>query len=184
VANPQSNLRALVVSAMMAALAITLPVGFHAAGLGRTFSPLLLPLLLNGFLVPPGWALLTGAVSPIASGVMTGMPPFYPPVALIMTAEAAELGGVASGIFRWTKPRIWLPLGAAVILGRFTNLVLTWQLAGAFGLPQVFSATASLVQSLPGTILQCTVVPVIVRLLLERRSLLLPGEDDGQARAL
>ncbi len=169
---------------MMAALAVTLPMGFHAAGIGRTFSPLFLPLLLNGFLVPPGWAVLTGAVSPIASGLMTGMPPFYPPVALIMTAEGAVLGGVAAWLFNWTRPSVWLPLGAAVVLGRCTSLVLTWQLAGAFGLPQAFSATASLVQGLPGTILQCTVVPVVVRLLLKRRSLLLRAEDDEQAPVL
>jgi hypothetical protein len=174
----------LVVSAMMAALAVTLPMGFHVAGLGSTFSPLLLPLLLNGFLVPFRWAVLTAAVAPLTSGVLTGMPPFYPPIALVMTAEGIVLAGVAAGLFRWTRPRVWLPLGAAVILGRTTSLVLTWQLAGAFGLPQAFSAVASLVHGLPGTVLQCTVVPVIVRLLLNRRSLLLCGEDDEQAPVL
>ena len=169
---------------MMAALAVTLPIGFHVVGLGRAFSPLLLPLLLNGFLVPPGWAVLTGAVAPIASGVMTGMPPFYPPVALIMVVEGVVLGGVAAWLFRWTRPSVWLPLAAAVILSRAVNLVLTWQLAGAFGLPQAFSAAASLVQGLPGIVLQCTVVPIVVGLLRKRRSLLLGVEDDGQAPVL
>jgi hypothetical protein len=171
----------LVVSAMMAALAVTLPIGFHLVGLGSAFSPLLLPLLLNGFLVPPGWAVLTAAAAPLASAVLTGMPPFYPPMVVIVTAEAIVLAGVASGLYRWTRPRVWLPLGAAVTLGRATSLLLTWQLAGAFGLPQAFSATASLVHGLPGAVLQCTVVPAVVHLLSGRRSLLLGWETDEQA---
>lgn len=178
------RLRALIVSAMMAALAITLPIGFHAAGLGSTFSPLLLPLLLNGFLAPAGWAVLTGAVAPLLSGAMTGMPPFYPPIAFIMSAEGMVLAGVAAALYRRTRPRVWVPLVCAVVLGRLTNLALTWQLAGMVGLPKTFSAVASLVHSLPGTALQCTVVPAVVRALNARRSLLLGGEEDGQASVL
>jgi hypothetical protein len=171
----------LVVSAMMAALAVTLPIGFHVVGLGSAFSPMLLPLLVNGFLVPPGWAVLTAAAAPLASAVLTGMPPFYPPMVVIVAVEAVVLAGVASGLFGWTRPRIWLALGAAVVLGRSASLLLTWQLAGAFGLPQAFSATASLVHGLPGVVLQCTVVPAVVRLLLQRRSLLLGWGTDEQA---
>jgi hypothetical protein len=169
---------------MMAALALTLPVAFHAAGLGSSFLPMLLPLLLNGFLVPMTWAALTGAVVPLASGFLTGMPPFYPPIAFVMSVEAAVLASVAAAVFRLTKPRIWLPLMAAVVLSRGTMLLLTWQLAGVFGLPKAFSAVASLVHGLPGVALQCTVVPLVLRLLLGRHSLLLPGQRDDQAPLL
>jgi hypothetical protein len=173
--NPRPiRLRALVVSAVMAGLAFTLPMAFHAAGLGSTFLPMLLPLLLNGFLVPPAWAVLTGAMVPAVSGLLTGMPPFYPPIAFIMSAEGAVLAGVAACTFRLTGPRVWLPLMSAVVLGRGTTLVLTWQLAGVFGLPATFSAVATLVHGLPGVALQCTVVPLVLRVLFSRRSLLLP----------
>ena len=182
--NRRVNLRALVVSAMMAALALMLPMAFHVVGLGSSFLPLLLPLLLNGFLVPMRWAVLTGAAAPLASGVLTGMPPFYPPIAFVMSAEGAVLAGVAAGLFRVMKPRIWLPLMAAVLLGRCTMLLLTWQLAGAFGLPEAFSALASLVHGLPGVALQCTVVPLVLRLLFERHSLLLADQHDEQAPVL
>jgi len=67
----------MVVSAAMAALALILPIAFHAVGLGSQFLPMLLPLLLNGFLVPLPWALLTGATVPIISSFMTGMPPTH-----------------------------------------------------------------------------------------------------------
>ena len=38
------KLRTMVVSAAMAALALTLPVAFHMVGLGSKFLPMLLPL--------------------------------------------------------------------------------------------------------------------------------------------
>jgi hypothetical protein len=167
------NLRALVISAMMAALALTLPMAFHVVGLGSSFLPLFLPLLINGFLVPLPWAVFTGIVSPLASAFLTGMPPLYPPIALVMSAEGAVLAGVAAGLFGFMKPRVWAPLIASVVLGRCTMLVLTWQLAGVFGLPTAFSAGASLVHGLPGVALECSVVPLVVRLLLRRPSLLL-----------
>lgn len=166
---PDASLRSLVVSAMMAALALTLPMAFHAVGLGSSFLPLLLPLLLNGFLVPFRWAVPVAAVVPIASSLATGMPPMYPPIAVVMAAEAAVLAGVAAGVFAVTRPRVWPALAAAIILGRTTMLLLTWQQAGRFGLPPAFSAAAALVQGMPGVILQCAVVPVIVGRLHARR---------------
>ena len=175
------NLRALVVSAMMAALALTLPMAFHVVGLGSSFLPMFLPLLLNGFLVPVRWAVLTGVLAPLASGFLTGMPPFYPPIAMVMSAEAAVLGGTAAVLFRCTRPRLWPPLVAAVVLSRCTMLLLTWHLAGAFGLPKAFSAVGSLAHGLPGVALQCTVVPLVLGLLLRRPSLLLPDEHDAPA---
>jgi hypothetical protein len=56
-----SRLRAMVISASMAAMALVLPIAFHAVGMGSKFLPMLLPLLLNGFLVPVPWAVATGA---------------------------------------------------------------------------------------------------------------------------
>ena len=59
------TLRGMVTSAAMAALGLTLPMAFHAVGLGSKFAPMLLPLMLNGFLSPIPWAVLTGAVVPL-----------------------------------------------------------------------------------------------------------------------
>lgn len=153
-------------------------------GLGSSLLPLLLPLLLNGFLVPFSWAVATAALAPIVSGLLTGMPPFYPPIALMMSAEATVLSGVAAIVYRLTRPRVWPALAAAIVLGRSTMVGLTWQLAGSFGLPPTLSAVALIVQGLPGVLLQCAVVPVAVRLLRERRSLLLPQDRDEQAPVL
>ncbi len=48
-------LRWMVLNAVIMALGLTLPMVFHAVGLGSRFLPMLLPLLLNGFLSPLGW---------------------------------------------------------------------------------------------------------------------------------
>jgi hypothetical protein len=168
---------------MMAALALTLPIGFHAVGLGSTFLPLLLPLLLNGFLVPFRWAAATGAVVPLASAFLTGMPPLYPPIAFVMCAEGAVLGGVAAALFAWTRPRVWVPLVVAVAASRAAMVLLTWQMAGLFGLPSAFSAVASLLHGLPGTLLQLAVIPPAVAMLGARRMPLVEDRD-GQAPVL
>lgn len=163
------KLRSLVISAVMAALALTLPVVFHAVGLGSRFLPMLLPLLLNGFLVPLRWAGFVGAVVPWVSSLSTGMPPLYPPVVLLVSVEGAALGGVAAAAYRITRPRIWPALIAAIVCGRTMALFLTYWLAGQFGLPPAVASIATLVQGLPGVALQLTVVPLVVRALSRRK---------------
>ena len=178
------KLRAMVVSAAIAALALTLPVAFHAVGLGSKFLPMLLPLLLNGFLVPVPWAVFTGACVPLASGLLTGMPPLYPPVALIMSCEGAILGGVAAAIYRVTRPRIWLALILAVVCGRAVSFALTWWLSGKFGLPPALASLGAFVQALPGVALQLAVVPVVVRALSRRKGILFGYNYKPQAPPL
>ncbi len=174
----------MVISAAMGALAITLPVGFHAVGLGSKFLPMLLPLLLNGFLVPVAWALLVGATIPWVSALTTGMPPLYPPVALLLSCEGAILGGIASAVYRITRPRIWPALILAVGTGRGVSFALTWFLAGSFGLPPAMASLATFAQSLPGVALQLAVVPVIVRALSKRKGPLFAHDDERQASVL
>ena len=50
--------------------------------------PMFYPLALAGFLVAPPLAMITGVAAPLVSALLTGMPPFYPPIAFIMMAEA------------------------------------------------------------------------------------------------
>jgi uncharacterized membrane protein YuzA (DUF378 family) len=172
-----SKLRAMVISAAMAALALVLPVVFHMVGMGSKFLPMLLPLLLNGFLVPLPWAVLTGALVPLISSLTTGMPPLYPPVAAEMALEGAVLGGVASAIFRGKLGRLWLALIGAIVAGRLTGFAAAWVLARIFGLPAAFASIAMLVQGLPGVVLQLAVVPLAVRQLQRSRNILVERND-------
>jgi hypothetical protein len=161
-------LRSMVISAAMAALALTMPLAFHAAGLGSQFLPMLLPLLINGFLSTPAWAALTGLLVPPISALATGMPPLYPPVAAVVAAEGATLGGVAALVWRLTRPRVWPALLTAVACGRALAVALTWTLAQAFELPGGVAGWAVIVHGLPGTALQLVVTPLVVRFAMRR----------------
>ncbi len=178
-ASPQPDrLRWMVVNAVMMALGLTLPMVFHAVGLGSKFLPMLLPLLLNGFLSPLGWAVFTGAATPLVSAVLTGMPPLYPPVAAVMAVEGVVLSAVAGLVYRGSGRRLWPALVAAIVCDRLTSAGLSWMLARLFGLPAGLSAGAALVQGLPGVALQLVVVPLVLGALSKRRGPLF--EDAGQ----
>jgi uncharacterized membrane protein YfcA len=170
----------MVISAIMAAMALVLPIAFHAVGLGSKFLPMLLPLLLNGFLVPLPWAAATGALVPLLSAVTTGMPPLYPPVAFTMALEGAVLGSVSAALYRGREKRLWWALAIAILLGRATSFACSWAIASALHLPRKLTTIASLLQGLPGVLLQLVVVPLVVRQAARRRSLLFnhgPGSE-------
>lgn len=158
----KATLRNVVLSAAMGALALALPMAFHAAGLGSRFLPLLQPLLILGFLVTPRWAFATGALMPWISALMTGMPPIYPPVAAVLSVEGAMVAGVAALIYRRGRGSLWIALLASVAASRLSGFALSYLLASAFDLPPAFASLAMLVQSLPGVALMLTVAPAVV----------------------
>lgn len=172
------NLRPMVISAAMAALALVLPVAFHAVGLGSKFLPMLLPLLLNGFLTPWRWAVMTGLLAPWISALATGMPPLYPPVAAILSAEGAVLGGLAAAIYARGRRSVWLALIPAVAAGRGVSFGLTWLVAVALGLPPAPAAVAGTLQGMPGVALQLVTVPLVLRALGGRRNLLFEDQPE------
>ena len=176
----QASLRSVVISAVMGALALVLPMAFHAAGLGSKFLPMLLPLLINGFLVSADWAVLTGALVPLISALSTGMPPLYPPVVLAVSLEGAVLGGVAALLYR-PRRRLWPALATAIICGRLAAWGATWVLARVFSLPPQVASVAMLVQGIPGVLLQLAVVPVVVSQLSRRGGILFAHESRPEA---
>lgn len=155
------GLRNVVLSAAMGALALVLPMAFHSVGLGSRFLPLLQPLLILGLLVPPGWAMATAALIPWVSSLMTGMPPLYPPVAAVLSVEAAVAAGAAALIYRQGRGPLWAAVIAAVAASRLAGLGLSYALASAFHLPPAFASLAMLGQSLPGVALMLVVAPAV-----------------------
>jgi hypothetical protein len=178
----RDQLRAMVISAAMCALGLALPPVFHAAGLGSKFLPMLLPLLLNGFLSPPGWAAAVGFAVPLISTLTMGMPPLYPPVAVVMAVEGATLGGMAA-LLRRRLP-LWPSLVVAIVCGRAVMFAGTWLMASALSLPPAVTAGVALLQGLPGVALQLVTVPVAVRVLRARPGLLFndAARDAGLVR--
>lgn len=150
----------MVISAALGALALVLPAVFHMVGLGSRFLPMLLPLLLNCFLSSWPWALGTGIAVPWISALATGMPPVYPPVAAVMSLEAAAMATAAALLRR--LPVFWA-VSLTILCGRLVAFGASWALARSFGLPPAFASAAMLVQGLPGVALQATLVPLLLR---------------------
>jgi hypothetical protein len=171
-AEQSDKLRLMVVNGVIVALGITLPVAFHLVGLGNKFLPMLLPLLLNGFLSPLRWAIFTGFATPLISALVTGMPALYPPIALVVAAEGMVAAGIARTIYVAGRRRVWPALISAIVCGRVAAFVLSWLLARQFELPPALSSTAMVLQGLPGVLLQLAVIPLVLRALSKRKGLL------------
>ncbi len=161
------------------ALAVVLPVFFHLFGLGPTFLPMHLPVLLVGALFGTGAGFVVGAVAPLASGVLTGMPPLVP-VAVLMTAELATYGAVAGWVRRALANRYGSPKGhplvreyawllSALLAGRVALGLWAAALGPLVGLriPAASYVGAAVASGLPGIAVQLLLVPLLTWRLAE-----------------
>lgn len=147
------------------AAALLLPVIFHVVHLGRVFMPMYLPLMALAFFVRPSAAACTALTVPVLSGLVTGMPPFYPPVAPVMALELAAMVFVVGGLRRrFARIPVWLCLSIALAAGRCLNVALMYGAAKVLDLPPRFVAGLSLLGGWPGLVLMMAVIPQMVRL--------------------
>jgi len=145
------SVRELVLASAMVALGVVTPIVFHMLGLGRTFLPMHLPVLLAALLVRPGTAAMAAVVTPWLSSFMTGMPPA--PIAVLMSFELAALAVVASGLLRVRVPGP-VAVAAAVAARCAVTFVVGSALGRWLGLPPNAAGWASIVAGAPGIALQ------------------------------
>ena len=87
----------LILTSLFIACGLLLPLAFHSFGMGgRTFLPMHLPVFMGGMLL--GWmpGFIIGALTPVLSSLLTGMPPLIPSLPM-MVVELA-LFGLAPGL--------------------------------------------------------------------------------------
>ena len=151
--------------AVFGAAAMLLPVIFHVFHLGSVFMPMYLPLVTLSFFVGPVPATLTAFLLPLLSGAITGMPPFYPPIAFMMSIELAIMCGIIS-LVRMLQPKIneLIILIPVLFLGRCIGLGLVYLMALFMKLPPMFVVGASLISGWPGIILMIVAIPAIIRI--------------------
>lgn len=158
----------LVLGGIFLVLAVVFPLLFHVMHLGSTFLPMFFPIALAGMLVRPGVAMAVGLLAPILSAFLTGMPPFYPPVAPQMAAEGVVLAGsIALFRQRWGQG-VGTSLVVGLILQRVVLVAMVFLIAPLFHLPAAMYSTAKLVFGIPGVIMQLIGIPPLVRLLEPR----------------
>jgi len=151
--------------ALFLALAVLLPVGFHALGVaGRIFLPMHIPVLLAGFLAGPACGLLVGLMAPGLSFLLTGMPPTY--AVPLMSLELPIYGLIAGLAYYRLKLNLYIALVAAMIVGRLMFAVGLFFLGMLMELPYTaatfLSAGGAVMTGLPGVAVQIILIPIIV----------------------
>ncbi|MDZ7261925.1 MAG: class I SAM-dependent methyltransferase [candidate division KSB1 bacterium] len=173
---PKIPIQELVLAALFGALGLVLPIFFHALGLGSVFLPMFLPLLTLGFMVSVPTAVAVGLMTPIISSLLTGMPPIVPPIAPIMSVEAAAMAGLASWLYHNLRVNFWICLIGGILAGRLVLLLAVLFVAPLLGLPGEVLSISAVIIGLPGIVLQLVMVPALVKL-LENKFASYPKKD-------
>jgi hypothetical protein len=158
--------RELSFAGLFGAAALLLPTVFHLLQLGHAFMPMYIPLIALAFLVSGRIAAITGFLVPLISAALTGMPPIYPPISLIMAIEiaamAAAIGWLRGARSAWPAIATLLPV---LLAGRLLNFGLSYLTALLMSLPAAFVAGLSFIAGWPGVLLMLLVIPPLVRLI-------------------
>mgnify|MGYP000908412253 FL=1 len=151
----------IILSGLFIAIGIALPMMFHVLGLGSVFLPMHIPVLLSGFFVDIPYAFAVGAITPMLSSMMTGMPPAFP-VMPYMVFELAAYGGVVGITYKKGKLNPHLSLICSLITGRIVAGFAVWILATFFTakLPgPVAFILGAIAKGFPGIIIQLVFIP-------------------------
>lgn len=166
--NISATTRQLVLAAVMLALCLVLP--FFTAQIkeiGDSLLPMHFPVLLCGLLCGWKYGLLVGLIAPILRSILFGMPPLYPN-AIWMAAELATYGFVIGILYSLFSKKnitsVYLSLIPALIGGRVTLAIAKIILLSINQKTFVFYnfLMSSVVDALPGILLQLIFVPAIV----------------------
>lgn len=162
------NIRKLVLSAMMLAIGMLLPLlTMQIKEIGDTLLPMHLPVMICGAVCGGGYGLVVGTALPFMRSFIFGMPPMYPQ-AVWMACELAAYG-LCMGILCCPKGapglgRIYLSLITSMIVGRVVWATAKIVLLMSTPHPFTFNAfiAGGFVDALPGIVLQLILVPAIV----------------------
>ncbi len=159
-------------TALYLALAVLLPIGLHATGLGgRVFLPMHIPVLLAGFLMGPQTGVLVGLLAPALSYLLIGMPPAY--AVPLMSLELPMYGLAAGLAYRKLHFNIYVALIASLVVGRLAFGLGLFVLGFFMHLPYTaavfFSSGGAIVAGLPGIAVQIVLVPIIVAAVSRRQ---------------
>lgn len=153
----------LVTAGLMVAIGIILPLFLsHIFGIpGTMLLPMHIPILLCGLLCGPQFGALNGIVIPVLSSVLTGMPPVYPMLPIMMV-QLTVMGLVSGLLYEKFRRNIYVSMLAAMLSG--------WMLYGLTFSALLFMNSqlkalpvmAAIAKGWLGILLQLAVIPVIV----------------------
>lgn len=179
----KSNIRLLVLTAILLALGLVLPfLTGQIPEIGSMLLPLHLPALLCGFVCGWPWGLALGFVLPLLRSLIFGMPPLMP-TALCMAFEMAAYGAAAGLLYKRFGSRsaagLYISLIGAMVIGRLVWGVASWLIYSLFT-QRVFTLAAfwagGFVNAWPGIVLQLVLIPAILLALQKARLIPLTNE--------
>jgi len=161
-----TKIKKLVYAALCIALGVVLPIAFHSIpNAGSIFLPMHIPVLLCGLICGWEYGLICGAVTPILSSLITGMPPMaYVPS---MTIELAVYGYVAGLLINIIKTKntsvnIYISLIFAMFAGRLAGGIVKAFIFSSGSYSMQIWITSSFITALPGIIIQLILIPILV----------------------
>ena len=178
-----SNSRKMVVTSMLIALCVVLPIAFHQVPrAGSILLPMHIPVLLAGLVCGWKFGLITGITGPILSTMITGMPPTMA-IASLMSIELGVYGTVAGILAYFIRTRsatldLYISLVGAMIVGRVVaGLAQVFFFFGGTYVDGIWTAnytwalwtTSYFVTSLPGIVIQLAFIPSVVMALERER---------------
>lgn len=161
------NIRATVWASFFIILGILLPRIINFVGsptLGNLLSPMHIPVFLTGLTLGPFFGFFVGAVTPLFSTLLTGMPPFSPPITILMAFELAAYGFLSGILYNKLKKNIYISLILSMVGGRIVFALTLVFIAPlfAFNPPFINFMKASLLTAVPAVIIQIVLLPLIV----------------------
>ncbi len=152
----------LMLAVIFSALGVILPFLFHLLGLGSIFLPMYIPLALGAYLLTKRNAFLMGFFTPLFSAVLTGMPPFYPPVAFMMMVQLSLFCVLIASLSHRTRMPVLAVFLAAMAVDRILLLVLYRFIAPMFLVDFRMFTAYDILKGLPGIILMAVLLPFLV----------------------
>ncbi len=154
----------LTLCSIFIALGIVLPMATHSIAAGPVLLPMHIPVIISGFILKPRYAVIVGVLTPILSSVLTGMPPVFP-VLPMMVFELGTYAIVTSILVHKFDLNVWIVLILSMIAGRIAALLVTIILIQFFD-AQMGNAFISIINSIKagtiGILIQLTLIPAIV----------------------
>lgn len=159
------NTKKNILSALLIAIGLLLPVIFHSAGISsRIFLPMHIPVLMGGLLLGPYYGLCIGLIIPALSSLLTGMPPLLPILPLMLVELAAY--GITAGLCHQRFQLKLVPsLVIAMLAGRIANTIAIMLFAEALGIkiPPLAYAIGGITGGVAGTIIQLLFIPLLIK---------------------
>lgn len=167
-----SPIKRLVTTAVCVALCVVLPMVFHSfPGGGNVFLPMHIPVLLCGLMCSWPYGLACGLLGPALSSLITGMPPAA--ILPSMMVECAVYGCVSGAMMEIIRTKkVYLDLYISMVIAMLAGRVIAGLAKSLIFTPGVAPfawVTTSLVEGIPGVVIQLVLLPTLVFALMKAR---------------